>query len=1502
MDKQAQLSLKITGDSQGVKAAAGEAEAALNGVGKAATKAATDATAAGARIDGALAPIPPAATKAGAAVGEIGVAATKAATEAAAAGAKIGQSLGGITSNATAAATAAGHARSGFLGMAGGIQGMAGAAIAFKAVDLVGELKATATELQNVRYRLEFFAASQAEAAGIQADLRQTARDLNADYLVLADTYAKLLPIQQSGVLTGQETKDILVGMTNAGAALGASNEQLKQSFFGLAQGLGSPILHAEELNQVVEPLPGLLQAMDRAANLPAGGFRKMVNEGKVTSEFFKTTFIGALKEFDGASAKTADGFDAASRRVEGAWQRLAAQAEKPLNFVVNLSSKAFELAAGASAIPYRIVNGAVDAIANAGKKSAEALKAELAKLESEAPAATDRYAFQRYTQQRADLVAAIAKAEAEAAAAAPKAPPKGFEGPTIADEELKKRQDQAKATAKALTDSKIELLKAQKDYSAALAMEAEQRGLEGEDAKKWIATELATIKAREDAAAATKAQTEAERQRAKDIRDSQQTIAAQFAEDRRLDQEDQAQQLAAAGDNAQARLEIERRFAAKAHQLKVEELNAQVDTLKMLGEANASESDTADIKRTILKLQAEIASEQRIAAAEAKTFADKGKQLNDDQAKSLKALGDAAKLAQDQLAAAQGALAGGGGADNARTAADAVKAQADLAARVADARKKYSDPAAQDQAEAYVRAQAAAQDDLERITREGADRQTSYWVGAWEQAGRSVHDALTDMFSSILDGETGSIEDFLGNIRRTSNRVAANMAAGVVEDLFRGVVPGAVSTPASLYPNNLATGTAASPATVQLSSSSISGLASAAWNTVRDWVGTSTPAAATVADQNSAAFASGKWDNYDPTEGTATAGETFQGAGLGSGTNWGNVASQMAPFATGALAQMITPNVKFAPYMADKSVLQVQGITSDVADALGNLGGWFSLLKLVRPLLGMHNNLYKSAFPDRKMGIESLFLGLGAGWLAPIVKSGAGYNWSDRKGLMLSGAYEQTGAPLDALLAGGDALSKTLLRTADVLGVSLGQFSVEMRNRGDRFWLNAYGTDGKAFAQIGEDRGIRLTPENLQGQLGLLQAALIKRDEVLKQFDDRMMRSAIRAGEDLSQISDNLKAVQRLRLFTGDATELGGQLTKERTQYGTMSRTIAEFAPRRQRRAEQARLDVAYQLQFQGEVDSYMKSLAEFGGGTVSNLGASVREVMQQTRQLIAQNNELAEAAKRSKGKLQYTAIPESEIRAAMTAALDKVRTAILAPIREQLAADIAAVQQSLTGSTTTVLDLSARIGAGLAALPATLDAGAIEQKVSDISALVQQRYQLELAAIQGTVEAAKGLKETVAGLSTSDLSPLKGPQQFAAAQLAYQQSLNAFNNGDRSADTINKVRDTGLAYLQEAKDMFPSGTERYTQVFNSVNTVLGRIADQGLTAQGEVADVQARAVEVLDKLQDYLNSQTDSIKAQIDSMIDNTLATAENTKALNGAKGNPERKRQLAFASIFK
>lgn len=222
-------------------------------------------------------------------------------------------------------------AGSGFSSLRGQVLGLVGG---FSALSAAINAKDTLGQYQDIRTQITALVGGQEQWIQTEQYLNQVAEEHNKTLLDMGNSYARLSVLQEAGLVSQRETKQLFEGMSNAQSQLGASSTQLDQAMYGLSQALASPIVRAEELNQVVEPLPGLLNKLDKAAGLQSGGFRQMMMDGKVTSDFFKTTLIQALEDYEGAAARTADNVNAQSAAFDRAYQKMVLAYEQPISTV----------------------------------------------------------------------------------------------------------------------------------------------------------------------------------------------------------------------------------------------------------------------------------------------------------------------------------------------------------------------------------------------------------------------------------------------------------------------------------------------------------------------------------------------------------------------------------------------------------------------------------------------------------------------------------------------------------------------------------------------------------------------------------------------------------------------------------------------------------------------------------------------------------------------------------------------------------------------------------------------------------------------------------------------------------------------------------------------------------------------------------------------------------------------------------------------------------------
>lgn len=210
---------------------------------------------------------------------------------------------------------------------------IAGLAVGFGAIQLGKGLVTELAAFQDIRTRLQGLSDDAADYAEKERWLIDLAAEHHKELNGLADGYSRLSTLTQEKVITDGQARDMLEGLSNAAAQNGAGTADLERVYYGLAQALGQGVVQMQEVNQVVEPLPGLMTKLARAAGEETGaGFKALIASGKVTSEVFGGLLVTALQEYEGAAARTADNINAKYRDIKLQYQLLAVELEQPIN------------------------------------------------------------------------------------------------------------------------------------------------------------------------------------------------------------------------------------------------------------------------------------------------------------------------------------------------------------------------------------------------------------------------------------------------------------------------------------------------------------------------------------------------------------------------------------------------------------------------------------------------------------------------------------------------------------------------------------------------------------------------------------------------------------------------------------------------------------------------------------------------------------------------------------------------------------------------------------------------------------------------------------------------------------------------------------------------------------------------------------------------------------------------------------------------------------------
>ena len=220
-------------------------------------------------------------------------------------------------------------AESGLMGIKSGMVGLftIGALVAF-----ANKLVDTVQVIQDLRMRLSGLTKSNEDYAASDAYLTDLAHRHHKSVEQLTDGYSKLLIMEQAGIITRQQSMQLLEGFSNVMSKTGASAVSTSQALYGLSQALSQGTVQTAEMNQIFEPLAGLGNEVAKAFGLESvGALRKLVGEGQITSEMFGVKMVQAMKAYEGAAARSAGTITASYADVNTAYIEMARTLEKPV-------------------------------------------------------------------------------------------------------------------------------------------------------------------------------------------------------------------------------------------------------------------------------------------------------------------------------------------------------------------------------------------------------------------------------------------------------------------------------------------------------------------------------------------------------------------------------------------------------------------------------------------------------------------------------------------------------------------------------------------------------------------------------------------------------------------------------------------------------------------------------------------------------------------------------------------------------------------------------------------------------------------------------------------------------------------------------------------------------------------------------------------------------------------------------------------------------------------
>lgn len=102
-------------------------------------------------------------------------------------------------------------------------------------------------------------------------------------------------------------------------------------------------------------------------------------------------------------------------------------------------------------------------------------------------------------------------------------------------------------------------------------------------------------------------------------------------------------------------------------------------------------------------------------------------------------------------------------------------------------------------------------------------------------------------------------------------------------------------------------------------------------------------------------------------------------------------------------------------------------------------------------------------------------------------------------------------------------------------------------------------------------------------------------------------------------------------------------------------------------------------------------------------------------------------------------------------------------------------------------------------------------------------EQMQAAEASVSRVRQLADGLRQYVAGMGTSDLSPYGAEQRLNEAGGLYWQTLASARDGDTGA--IGRLQDVSSSYLQQAQGYYGNASQQYAQIFQTTRAQLSSV-----------------------------------------------------------------------------
>jgi tape measure domain-containing protein len=167
--------------------------------------------------------------------------------------------------------------------------------------------------------RIRTFSSSAAEAAGIENEIYDNARNARTAVADLTTLYVRLAPAMKDVGRTQADAMKVTELTSKALAVQGADVREQAASTVQLSQALASGVLRGDELRSLMEAAPQLMRFIAEGMGVPFSALRKLGAEGKLTTDKIVSGLLAMESPINSA-------FATAPKTAAQAWQVLQDQ------------------------------------------------------------------------------------------------------------------------------------------------------------------------------------------------------------------------------------------------------------------------------------------------------------------------------------------------------------------------------------------------------------------------------------------------------------------------------------------------------------------------------------------------------------------------------------------------------------------------------------------------------------------------------------------------------------------------------------------------------------------------------------------------------------------------------------------------------------------------------------------------------------------------------------------------------------------------------------------------------------------------------------------------------------------------------------------------------------------------------------------------------------------------------------------------------------------------